>query len=84
MTDQDAILLLSMLESQAPLWGGLPTVICQLHVPSNIKQLSESLGPADEMKGTGKADSLGMCVRNQEGRREQGDRDAGFEESWRW
>jgi hypothetical protein len=42
MTDQDAILLLSMLESQEPLWGRLPTVICQLHVPSNIKQLSES------------------------------------------
>jgi len=43
MTDQDAILVLSMLESQEQLWGKLPTVICQLHVPSNIKQLSESL-----------------------------------------
>ena len=42
MTDQDAILLLAMLESQEALWGRLPTVICQLHVPSNIKQLSES------------------------------------------
>jgi len=43
MADQDVILLLSMLESQEALWGKLPTVICQLQVPSNIKQLSESL-----------------------------------------
>ena len=34
MMDQDAILLLSMLESQINLWGRAPDVICELQVAS--------------------------------------------------
>lgn len=42
MMDQEAILLLSVLESQRSLWGRLPDVICELQVPSNIRQLDET------------------------------------------
>jgi hypothetical protein len=41
MMDQDAILLLSMLESQINLWGRAPDVICEMQVPANILQLAE-------------------------------------------
>ena len=61
-----AILLLSMLESQEPLWGKLPTCICQLHVPANIKQLSEAL--ASDTASAAAASTPGvrcswLCVR---------------------
>ncbi|EKX32213.1 hypothetical protein GUITHDRAFT_148767 [Guillardia theta CCMP2712] len=43
MMDQDAILLQSIFESQCALWSHMPTVICELQVPANIKQLSEDV-----------------------------------------
>eukprot|EP00960_Hanusia_phi_P050324 760149-Hanusia_phi.AAC.2 len=43
MMDQDAILLQSIFESQCGLWSHMPTVICELQVPANIKQLSENV-----------------------------------------
>jgi hypothetical protein len=43
ISDLNPLLLLSMLESQEPLWGRLPQCICQLSVPHNIKQVTEQL-----------------------------------------
>lgn len=44
MMDQEAILLLAVLESQRSLWGRVPDVICELQVSLAVKRLALGFG----------------------------------------